>query len=82
MAGVPKAADGCVAQDFEQPGPQIGSRDELLSEAERSQISVLNQILRIGRVSSEAEGRAVERVDVLERLIIGERGFGRGRWLA
>jgi len=79
---VAEAADGRVAQNLEQPGSKIRAWDELLAKAERAEVRILDQVLGVGRVPRQAQGRPIERVDVLQRLFIGEARLRGVRWLS
>jgi len=58
-----------VVEDREQPGLEVGPALELVSGAERLQVGVLDEILGIRRAPGQTERRAVQAVNMRQRLL-------------
>ena len=67
-AVVPPHVAERVVEDREQPRLQVGPALELLRRAERLQVRVLYQVLRIRRPARQPQRRPVQAVDVRQRL--------------
>src|SRR5207244_12382722 len=62
--------DEGVRQDAEQPGLEVGPRRELRAKTQGANVGFLHEILRVRLRSRHSEPRAVQRVDVRQRLFL------------
>ena len=58
-----------VVKDREQPRLQVRAALELMRCAKRLQVRVLDEILRVGRTPRQPERRAVQAVDMRQRVV-------------